>query len=153
MKQLNKGEIQEINKQIEVQYGLSAFFKKKDNLFVDEKAGQRLLVKDKQALFFYTDGKIVPTLKLLLKKNFLKIVTVDMGAVKFVAAGADIMRPGIVNIELETVNGDFVVIEDVKNHKPLAVAQAMYDADEMKLMEKGKVLKNLHYVGDKIWNC
>ena len=74
-----------------------------------------------------------------------------MGAIKFVINGADIMRPGITEIEEGIVKGDFVVIADEKNKNPLAIGIALYDSGEMKKITSGKVVKNIHYVGDEIW--
>ncbi len=74
-----------------------------------------------------------------------------MGAVKFVVNGADIMRPGIV--EIADVNeGEYVVIVDENNRKALAVGIALYSGEEMKQKDGGKVIKNIHYVGDELWN-
>jgi predicted RNA-binding protein (TIGR00451 family) len=70
--------------------------------------------------------------------------------VKFVSNGADIMRPGIVDIG-EFKLGDFVSIVDENNKKPIAVGEALFDSVSMKGMDSGKVVKMVHYVGDKIW--
>ena len=80
----------------------------------------------------------------------LPTVTVDMGAVKFVVNGADIMRPGIVDIGTFD-SGEFIVIIDVNNKMPLAVGIANMDSSEMESVSSGKVVKNIHYVGDEIW--
>lgn len=74
-----------------------------------------------------------------------------MGAVKYVISGADIMRPGVVEIESEIMSGDFVLIIDVNNKKPLAVGVALFGSAEMREMKTGKVVKNIHYVGDDVW--
>jgi malignant T-cell-amplified sequence len=93
----------------------------------------------------------LPHLKLLLKNNFLPKVTVDMGAVKFVVNGADIMRPGITNLE-DFEKDDFIVIIDETHKKPLSVCKASFSSEEIKTMNQGKVLQNLHYIGDEYWN-
>ncbi len=149
---MNKSEISELNSKIKKQYNIEEMFSKKDRLTIIEHEKIKLILKDKDAYFFYHENDIVPTLKLLLKNNFLKQITVDMGAVKFVASGADIMRPGITKIEEGIEKNDFVIVIDETHKKPLAVAQALYKTTEMQGMEKGKVLKNIHYIGDKIWN-
>ena len=74
-------------------YGQS--FSKKDRLEQDEDI---IIINNAPDFFFYKD-RVLPTLRLMLKNNFLKKVTVDMGAVRFVASGADIMRPGIRKID------------------------------------------------------
>jgi PUA domain protein len=111
-----------------------------------------IILIDNEAKFFYYKDKIVPVLKLILEKNFLKKITVDMGAVKFVANGADIMRPGITSIEEGIQKESIVSIVDETHKKPLAVGLALFDGEEMRKMDSGKVIKTLHYVGDNIWN-
>ena len=122
---------------------------KKDNL---ELRGEKVLYINHQSAFFYYENKLVPTLHHLLKAPaLLKTIVVDMGAVKFVVGGADIMRPGIVSIESEISAGDFVVVVDVNNKKPLAIGIALFDSSAMQEMKAGKVVKNIHYVGDDVW--
>ena len=93
-KQLSKSDIKKINQEIQDTYGIQDFFDKKANveLVKDE---FKFVTLDNEPCFFYLEGKIIPTLKLLLKNNFMKKVTIDMGAIKFIASGADLMRPGI----------------------------------------------------------
>lgn len=151
MKQYSKSEINELNSKLTETYGLESYFSKKDRVIREEFEEYEIIVKDKEPLFFIKEGKIIPLLKLLLKKELLKKITVDMGAVKFVTSGADVMRPGITKIEEGINKHEFVVVVDETHGKPLAVAKTIYPADEMREMEKGKVLKNIHYVGDKLW--
>lgn len=122
---------------------------KKDHV---ELENDKILSLNHQPCFFYYEGKLVPTLHYLLQHPavFNKI-TVDMGAVKFVVSGADIMRPGIVSIESKIVAGDFVVVVDVNNKKTLAVGIALFSSAEMQEMKIGKVVKNIHWVGDAVW--
>ncbi len=74
-----------------------------------------------------------------------------MGAVKFVTSGADIMRPGIVHIDEGITKDDAVAIVDQTHKKPLAVGIALHSSEEMQKVSSGKVVKNIHYVGDWIW--
>lgn len=83
--------------------------------------------------------------------RYLPSVIVDMGAVKHVVNGADIMRPGIVAFESKFSRDDLVVVRDVKNRKPLAVCRALMSSDEAMALSRGKVLENIHHVGDKYW--
>ncbi len=137
----------EVSKELE-QYTIS--ISKKDQVELVEDQYKIILINKKPAFFYYHE-KAVPTLKLLQENNVLKKITVDMGAVKFVVNGADIMRPGIVEIEEEITKDDFVVVIDKNNHKPLAVGIALFDSEEMQKMTSGKVIKNIHYVGDELW--
>ena len=77
-------------------------------------------------------------------------VMVDMGAVKFMCKGANVMRPGIKsNTEFE--KDQIVCIIEESQHKFLAVGKALVSSTELETMEKGEVLKNLHYISDKFW--
>lgn len=151
-KTLRKSDIRHINEEILNSFGIESMFDKKETLeeITDE---FKMLVKDSTALFFYSNNKLVPTLRLCLENDsILKKVTVDMGAVRFVTSGADIMRPGITDIEDGVGKDEFVMIVDENNKKPLAIAKTMFDGEEMKNMDSGKVLKNTHFIGDKIWD-
>jgi PUA domain protein len=87
-----------------------------------------------------------------LLKAFPKVV-VDMGAVKFLTNGANVMRPGIKSFLAPFLKGDMVVVVDEKHGKALAVGTAMVDSSEGEKMGKGPVIKNVHYIGDKFWNA
>jgi len=65
--------------------------------------------------------------------------------------GADVMIPGIV--EFEEFSKDVLVsIWEPKKETPIAIGKALIDSKIMKELKKGKAIKNIHYVGDKIWN-
>jgi PUA domain protein len=76
---------------------------------------------------------------------------VDMGAIPYVCNGADVMAPGIMDIEGGFEKDGLLVIRDVKHRKALGIGAALYSSEEMKGLKKGKAILNLHYVGDKIW--
>ena len=126
MKQLNKSEIADINSEIDKQFGVADFFDKKSRLELAEMDHVLLVVHERVPLFFYRDGRLVPTLRLLLKRPLLKQAVVDMGAVKFVSSGADVMRPGIVELDHAIKKDELVVIVDQTHRKPLAVGQALF---------------------------
>ena len=77
-------------------------------------------------------------------------VMVDMGAVKFMCKGANVMRPGIKKFT-EFEKDNLVCVIEESQHKFLAVGKAMVSSSELKNMEKGEVIKNLHYISDKFW--
>ncbi len=77
-------------------------------------------------------------------------VTVDMGAVKFMCKGANVMRPGIKKFT-EFEKDKLVCIVEESQHKFLAVGKAMVSSSELDNMEKGEIVKNLHYISDKFW--
>lgn len=96
--------------------------------------------------------KAAPTCRLIQPKRPTKaFVTVDMGAVKFVNNGADIMAPGIVEADPAIQPGDLVWIRDERNKVPLAVGEALLPGTQMPRGPKGKAVKSLHHVGDLVW--
>ena len=77
-------------------------------------------------------------------------VTVDAGAVSFVANGADIMRPGIVDADPTIDEGDLVCIREETHGKVLAVGRALTGGSEM-VGEGGRVVETIHHVGDELF--
>lgn len=78
--------------------------------------------------------------------------TVDVGAIKFVCNGANIMRPGIKKFT-EFQKGDIICIVEESHNKFLAVGEALVSSSEMSNITKGEVVKNLHYISDKYWEA
>ena len=143
----------EVNKELVV-YGIT--LNKKDPVVLLEddtkKISQKIILVNNQSEFFYYENKLIPTLKNLQRNNhILKQIAVDMGAVKSMVKGADLMRPGIVEIEPGFKKDDFIVIVDVNNRKPLAVGIALFSSEEIQVQPGGRVVKNIHYLGDEIW--
>ena len=113
-----------------------------------------------QSQIFFADGKplilrkqgiLLPSLKFDELVGAMPRIVVDMGAVAHVANGAQIMRPGIKQFKGEFAKGDFVVIVDEKFAKAIALGVAEIDSESMKSLTKGRVITNLHYVGDELW--
>lgn len=152
MKQLSKSEISDLNRSIECDFHVPDFFGKKDRVVFIDAVDKKLVVKDKVCYFFFDGDRLVPCLRLLLERPFLKSVTVDMGAVRFVTNGADVMRPGVTRVDEGIQKGDFVVVVDETHGKPLAVCEALLSGPDIMAADGGKVLRNLHYVGDKLWD-
>jgi len=78
------------------------------------------------------------------------LVTVDAGAIEFVSNGADVMRPGIVEVDDGITDGDLVAIAEETHGKVLAVGRAQTDSDDM-LGDSGKVVSSIHHVGDDLY--
>ena len=120
---------------------------------IAESNAQKAIIMDNEIVGFFVEDKPLLTVRGLLKyKPETRYVTVDMGAVKYVASGADIMSPGIVDADPMIKSGDYVWIRDVNNKRPIAVGKALVDRDKMGKGMSGKAIKNLHYVGDELWN-
>ncbi len=77
-------------------------------------------------------------------------ITVDMGAVKFMCKGANLMRPGIKKFT-EFDKEKIVCIVEESQHKFLAVGKSTVSSSELENMEKGEVVKNMHYISDRFW--
>ena len=112
---------------------------------------QELILVDGKPLFFITDGEPFFTVRGALELQPQKrLVMVDAGAVSFVAKGADIMRPGIVFADPDIKEGDLVIIVEQRHGKPLAIGRALVSGEQM-IGDSGKVVKTIHFVGDRIW--
>ncbi len=42
-------------------------------------------------------------------------------------------------------------VKDVKNGRPIAIGKALMDGPMMASKAPGKAIKNIHFVGDKLW--
>jgi len=107
--------------------------------------GKPLLAKSGSAFF--------PTLVFDEVFSFLPRIVVDMGAVPYVCKGADVMAPGVVDIEGRFKENDLLLIVDERHGKPLAIGVALFDSQAMKTQRHGKIVKNIHHVGDKLWDA
>jgi len=77
-------------------------------------------------------------------------VIVDMGAIKFVCKGANIMRPGITKFS-DFEKGEIVCVIEESQHKFLAVGKAEIPSKQLDETKKGEVIKNMHYISDIFW--
>ena len=118
----------------------TASFEDKELYLFDESIE---FVKDENGLYPFLGGSYLDS---------LPKVVVDMGAIRFVCNGADVMAPGITEMG-SFESGDLVVIRDVTHGKALAIGIANKSSIDIEMSKKGKVIKNLHYVGDKLWGA
>ena len=77
-------------------------------------------------------------------------VIVDMGAIKFVCKGANVMRPGITKFS-DFEKGEIVCVIEESQHKFLAVGRAEIPSSKLAETNKGEVIKNMHYISDVFW--
>lgn len=103
-------------------------------------------------LLFKIGENVLPTLFFTELADRLPKIVVDMGAIPYVCKGADVMAPGIRRIEGEFEKGDMVVVVDEKHGKLLAMGEALQDSENAKAAKQGAMVKNHHYVSDKVWN-
>ncbi|MBT7849207.1 RNA-binding protein [Candidatus Woesearchaeota archaeon] len=137
---LSKKEIKKINLENNLNINLKSLVKLIDDFY---------LSVDNNILFFKYNNNFIPSLKSDLMN--LKTVTIDMPAVPFICKGADLMKPGIVELD-DFEKDEFVAIIDEKNKKAISICIALFSSNDIKNMFSGKVLKNIHHIGDKIWS-
>ncbi len=112
------------------------------------------IVKDKKIWWFLHDGKHIPSIHFLRELNpGLHKIIVDVGAIRFITNGADVMAPGIVFFDDNITKDDYVVIHEEKANAILGVGISLIDAKEFSKNKKGKVVKLIHHLKDKIWSA
>lgn len=129
------------------------------DMLADEQAVDRargvdmdFLVIDGRVAYLVLDDVPFPSLRTILDKGLDGMwVEVDEGAVRFLANGADCMAPGVIGVDPTIAEGDMVYVRDGKHKRPLAAGLAMMPGAEMVVAGKGRAVKTLHYVGDRIW--
>jgi PUA-domain protein len=127
-------------------------FPEKSNVEVFETESVQLFLVNGKPVLAQTGQTLYPTLTF---KEFLEQaprIIVDMGAVSHVCKGANVMAPGIKRFDGEFQKGDLVVILDENHRKPIALGEAVCDAQQAKNTKQGMIIKSVHYVGDKTWN-
>lgn len=110
-----------------------------------------IILVDGSPVAFRRDGQLVPVLTNNVAIEKLPKVTVDMGAVPHVVGGADIMAPGVRGVQGSFAEKALVVVVDEKHGKFLAVGRSLFDSATLAATKKGKVVTNVHYVGDLVW--
>ena len=145
---ISKSETNELLKDIAIQWKIE--IPKIKNLRIHYISDDTQIITAKDIMILKIGDVQLPFLsqKELLEK--FPHVMVDMGAVKFMCNGANVMRPGITSYSEFEKDQVVCVIEESK-HKFLAVGKAMVPSSELESMEKGEVVKNLHYISDKFW--
>jgi PUA domain protein len=144
-------EIQNITQSMKKRFNYE-YINKKSSVETGVLDGFLVLLVDGEVDFIMINDIIFFSLKGLDKYKPNKYyVIVDMGAVGFVTKGADIMIPGIVDADEQIQKSDLVWICDERHRKPLAIGIALINGEEMGGKQPGKAIKNIHYVGDKLW--
>lgn len=125
-----------------------------------EYVGNRAIELDKNNKIFIL-GKVILVKEgniifpsLAADKNFLEkfpSLKVDSGAIPYICRGAKIMRPGIVSFESDFNLDNIVCVKDAAHNKFVAIGKALVNKSEAEKMNKGPILDNLHYIGDKYW--
>ena len=113
----------------------------------------RLFFVEERPLLLRIGGRLLPTLLYREVLEHLPAVVVDMGAVPYICRGADVMAPGITEVKGEFEKDELVVVRDERYGKALALGLSLFSSAEVREMRKGKAIKNLHYVGDEVWDA
>lgn len=150
-KRMRSKEVKALADEMESVFGVP-LFTEADGVDMAESSDYQLVFVKGDILGLVYDGKPFLTVRGILKYRPQKrAVTVDMGAVRFVTNGADVMGPGITDADPEISEGDLVWIKDANNGAPLAVGVALRSGEAMLQKESGKAIKTIHFVGDKLW--
>ncbi|OLL25881.1 Translation machinery-associated protein 20 [Neolecta irregularis DAH-3] len=111
-----------------------------------------------EVMFFQSfDDALFPSIKLAHKfPDVFPKVQVDRGAIKFVLSGANIMCPGLTSkgAQLnEAIETDKVVavFAEGKEHA-VAIGLTKMSTADIKSVNKGIGVDNIHYLGDPLWN-
>ncbi|KMZ68836.1 Malignant T cell-amplified sequence 1-A [Zostera marina] len=116
-----------------------------------------LVVVNNLPLFFnIRDGPYMPTLRLLHQyPNVMKKFQVDRGAIKFVLAGANIMCPGLTSpggaLDEQVLEEKPVAIMAEGKQHALAIGFTKLSAKNIKAINKGIGVDNMHYLNDGLW--
>ena len=111
-----------------------------------------LYLVDKKPLLIKTTEWAFPTVRGAIERPFPeRTIVVDMGAVPYVAKGADVMRPGIVSVTPDVRKGSPAIVVEERHRKALAVVLALLDGRAICGEAKGKMAKTIHHVGDALW--
>lgn len=119
---------------------------KKDEI----KEGEGVLYKGEEKFLITKDSNLLPHLRSIPEEQY-KSVYVDKGAIPFIAKGADLMRPGIREIDMGFEKGDVVMIRDENKRKTFALGIALLSSGDMKEQERGKSLQIYHFLGDPLY--
>ena len=125
-------------------------FPKIKNLKVHQISNDAQIITGKGIKILKVEDDYIPFLSETETLEKFPNVTVDMGAVRFMCKGANVMRPGIKRFT-DFEKGKLVCIVEESQHKFLAIGKALIDSSDLENMEKGEVLRNLHYISDKFW--
>lgn len=112
-----------------------------------------LIAKSGKIWFFNSDGYILPSIYFLRESGFeLPEIVVDIGAIKFITNGADVMSPGVVLFNKEISKGTLVVIKEEKANSIIGVGSSLINSEDFNKSQKGKIVKLIHHLKDKIWS-
>ena len=123
----------------------------KPRVEVNETETAEIFIINGKPVVARSKGELFPILTFEKIFSVLAKIVVDMGAVPHICKGADVMAPGVVGISGEFDVKDFLLLVDERHGKPLAVGIALFNSQATKNVRQGKIVKNIHHVGGKLW--
>lgn len=147
---LSDSRIRDLREQLRQIYGVDPLPDDAMIRFVEYEDG--VITVDGDARLYYDEDTVYPLLPFLLDNNFLKTITIDMGAVPPISSGADVMTPGVTDAAPSISDGSIVSVIDEDNRKPIAVATSKLTSEELESANSGIGAVTKHYVGDALWN-
>jgi PUA domain protein len=145
---ISKSETNTLLKIVTEQWGME--FPKIKNLKVHQISNDAQIITGNGIKILKIENDYLPFLSEVEMLKKFPNVMVDMGAIKFMCKGANVMRPGIKKFT-EFEKDKLVCIVEESQHKFLAVGKSMVSSLELENMDKGEVVRNLHYISDKFW--
>jgi PUA domain protein len=145
---ISKSETNTLLKIVTEQWGIE--FPKIKNLKVHQISNDAQIITGNGIKILKIENDYLPFLSEVEMLKKFPNVMVDMGAIKFMCKGANVMRPGIKKFT-EFEKDKLVCIIEESHHKFLAVGKSMVSSLELENMDKGEVVKNLHYISDRFW--
>jgi PUA-domain protein len=132
-------------------FGENAFWDEAAAVEIGDYGAQGIIVVNNEIVGFAGEAPFLTVRGVLKWRPTTRFVTVDMGAIRFVMNGADIMAPGITEADPALASGDWCWIRDEKNGQPLAIGKCVMSGPEMSGNTKGKAVAMIHHIGDKMW--
>ena len=145
---ISKSETSALLKTVSEKWGVE--FPKMKNVKVHQILDDAQIITGDGLKILKVDEDYLPFLSEIEMLERFPTVTVDMGAVKFMCKGANLMRPGIKKFT-EFEKDKIVCIVEESQHKFLAVGKSLVSSSELETMEKGEIIKNMHYISDRFW--
>ena len=145
---ISKSETAKIFDQLNTQWKME--LPKQKNVRTHQIDEKRIIITGKDITAVKIDDYILPFLDEVSILEKFPYVIVDMGAIKFVCKGANVMRPGITKFS-DFEKGDIVCVIEESQHKFLAVGKAKMPSKQLDETKKGEVIKNMHYISDIFW--
>ncbi len=145
---ISKSETSALLKTVSEKWGME--FPKIKNIKVHQILDDAQIITGDGLKILKVDEDYLPFLSEIEMLEKFPSVTVDMGAVKFMCKGANLMRPGIKKFT-EFEKNQIVCIVEESQHKFLAVGKSLVSSSELETIEKGEIIKNMHYISDRFW--